>query len=741
MHMKPFKIVSLLVLLSVIAFGTSPNVAAQPTTQVLEPTDIGEWQTGSFPPTGFQYARHDGAFVPGPALEPWANKIYFPGGRTSPGTESPNIWMFDPVTGAYTDTGADVIEDVSNYNANLVMDDGTGRGPAIYVIGGTDKDHGGISIGTVQRYYPQINHCEALPPVDDWNGMVGGSRVAAMGTAVVEDVIYVYGGWETNVAPFFSSETWAFDPTQPSGSRWTNLGTPLSTPRSYIMSAVQDGKVYAIGGVGSYVGGELDPVDTFEVLDTANLAVGWTLLAPMPAPGGEGRAFGFDSDTLNLNSPYQGKLYVVAPNDWPDVSGEVLEYDIATNTWRDDLPELPTPRADMAGSFVPLCTSDPYDGLPGLWTFGGRINESCDPPMGPTEYAPMVCDSVCTGLTDIAIGGPEQLLVGETGDYSATILPVDASAPVSLLWDNGETSPETSYTWDMPGSYTVVITGTNCDDTSVVTGTLVVDVSCAALTGAEIDGPTNLLVGETGSYSVMFTPITATLPIDILWSNGITETQADYAWDEPGSYTVSVTASNCDGASVVSDTLLVDVYAGLTGAEIAGPASLLVGETGSYSVTLTPLTATLPIDILWSNGVTETQADYSWEVPGSYSVSVMASNLGGSFVVTDSLMVDVLCTGLTGAEIAGPASLLVGETGLYSVTLTPLTATLPIDILWSNGITETQAAFSWDEPGSYSVSVMAMNCDGTVVTATLEVEVTRPPYLVWLPLLARTGMP
>jgi hypothetical protein len=161
--------------------------------------------------------------------------------------------MFDPLTLTYTDTGADVIEDVSNYNANLVLDDGTGRGPAVYVVGGTNKDGGGVSIGMVQRYYPQTNQAESLPTADNWNGMVGGSRVAAMGTAVVDDVIYVYGGWETNAAPYFSAQTWKFDPKLPSGSRWENLtSAPLHTARSYIQSAVQGGKIYAIGGVGSY---------------------------------------------------------------------------------------------------------------------------------------------------------------------------------------------------------------------------------------------------------------------------------------------------------------------------------------------------------------------------------------------------------------------------------------------------------------------------------------------------------
>ena len=561
--MKLAKIFSLLILLSLLVFITS-SIAIVPASMAAQPSAQSEWQTGPFPPVGFQYARHDGAFVPGPALETWANKVYFLGGRTSPPTEAPHVWMFDPVINTFTDTGADVIEDVSNYNANLILDDGTGRGPAVYIIGGTDKDHGGASIGMVQRYYPQANQAEALSTDDNWNGMVGGSRLAAMGTAVVNDVIYVYGGWETNAAPYFSAETWAFDPRQPIGYRWTNLGILLHTPRSYIMSAVQNGKVYAIGGVGSYVGGELDPVDTFEVLDTANLAAGWTLLAPMPTPGGEGRGFGFDSDTLNINSQLQGKLYVVASNDWAFVSSEVLEYDIATNTWRDDLPELPTARADLAGTYVPLCSSDPNDGLPGLWTFGGRVNESCDPPLGPTEYYPLLCDGECIGLAGVEIGGPTQLAVGETGAYSATIEPADASAPASVLWSTGDTTPEITSTWDSPGFYTMEITATNCESSAVVTDTLVVEVyqPCIEVTGAEITGPVSLPVGETGWYTVTWTPPEATLPISFQWSNNMTGTQASYSWDFVGLQTIWVGAGNCNRVPVMA-ILDVEVILGI----------------------------------------------------------------------------------------------------------------------------------------------------------------------------------
>jgi PKD repeat protein len=167
---------------------------------------------------------------------------------------------------------------------------------------------------------------------------------------------------------------------------------------------------------------------------------------------------------------------------------------------------------------------------------------------------------VCTGLTGVAITGTVQLQVGETGVFSASIEPAETSAPVSLLWSNGKTTPVITNTWDLPGLYTVVITATNCDGSAVVTDTLVVDVyePCTALTGAQIDGPASLLVGETGLYTVTLTPPDATLPFDILWSNGITDTQsASYSWNEPGTYTVTLMASNCGG--VVSTTLTVDV--------------------------------------------------------------------------------------------------------------------------------------------------------------------------------------
>jgi hypothetical protein len=345
------------------------------------------WQVHSTPP--FQYNRFDGVFVPGPSGAAWANKVYFMGGRTDSATESPDIWSFDPLTGAYTDTGHNMLEDVSNYTANLIMDDGTGRGPAIYVIGGYDRDVAVGPIGMVQRYYPQTGVIENLP-TDPYADYVSGNLVTPGGTAVVNDVIYVFGGYTNVAAPYFSDKTWQFDPKRPGHTRWLPVvGVTLNPARGYIQTAVVGTKIYAMGGDSQYVAGDLVPTDVVQVLDTANLAAGWTTLAPMPVASGEGQGFGFDT-TSGVGPAWENKVYVVGGGDWPSQIAEVMEYDVATNTWNQAFPDLNQARRDHAGVFIPLCTPDPNDGLPGMWVFGGRIT-SDSPPFGDAEFQPLTC--------------------------------------------------------------------------------------------------------------------------------------------------------------------------------------------------------------------------------------------------------------------------------------------------------------------------------------------------------------
>ena len=338
---------------------------------------IGTWVAGPADPTDFN--RYDCTwFDDGSGVSSYNQKVYCMGGRTGSGSESGVIWRFDPATESFVSTGDVLYESVSNYTANVVKDS---NGWAIYVIAGFDVDNTGGVVDYVQRYEPADGSVQLID-TDPMPFEVAGEIAAPGACAGVNNKIYCFGGWESVIAPFFGVETWEFDPNRPAGARWDRIETAdLSVGRGYIQTAVQGDIIYAIGGLSEYTGGDLVPSDVMEALDLHDLASGWTVLDPLPVATAEGRGFGFEADTLlGGTQSWAGKLYVVGGGDWPSESTEVLEYDILKGSWSQEFPELLTPRRDHAGVYVPLCTTDPNDGLPGMWVFGGRQGTD-EPPL------------------------------------------------------------------------------------------------------------------------------------------------------------------------------------------------------------------------------------------------------------------------------------------------------------------------------------------------------------------------
>lgn len=358
----------------------------QPVLQDFDLLRIAEWTSGPNDPSLIN--RSDCAwFDDGSGLTDYNRKAYCLGGRTSSTTESPNIWVFDPISGLFADTGDDMIEDVSNYTANVLQDE---DGWGIYVVGGFSKDTGSY-IDYVQRYDPASGQVSLISS-DPWPLKVGSISANPGGCAVVQNKIYCFGAFETDMAPYFSDQTWEYDPFRPAGSRWQQITTAnLSVPRGYINVAVQGNIIYAMGGTYQYSGGDLIPTNVVEALDVNDQASGWQVLTSMSVATAEGRGFGFSSDTLyELQADWQGKIYVIGGGDWPDYTAEAMEYDIASDTWSQAFPDLVQARKNHAGTYIPLCTPDPYDGLPGMWVIGGYMG-SCEPPFAQPEYYPFTC--------------------------------------------------------------------------------------------------------------------------------------------------------------------------------------------------------------------------------------------------------------------------------------------------------------------------------------------------------------
>jgi hypothetical protein len=323
----------------------------------------------------------------------------------------------------------------------------------------------------------------------------------------------------------------------------------------------------------------------------------------------------------------------------------------------------------------------------------------------------------CVAVTNVAIAGPDFLLAGNTGLYTATFTPYTASVPVALTWDNGTVGATTAYSWTEPGLYTITLTATN--PCGVITQTFTITV-CQEVEAVTITGETFLLTRQTGVYTASYAPPDANPPVNLAWSNGAVSATTAYSWSFPGLYTVSVTATNLCGQ--VSGTLAVTICQPVEDVTVAGPRVLLPGETGAYTAAALPLTTTLPVSFTWSNGAISATTRYTWTVPGQYAIAVTATSACGQVSRTVDI---VVCTAVTEVVVSGPTSRRTGSPGFYTATYAPLTATQPVTISWNNGTVGPEAAYTWAEPGVFSVVATATNACAAVST-TWPVDVCQP---------------
>jgi len=361
MARKRFAVAVIVVMtLAVSSWGAGPT----------KPDWAGAWQSGTVAP--YSWARHDGAFYAPTGL------VYFLGGRLSDGTTDGSIWTFNPATSAYTDTLVDMPIPISNYTVN-VLTDATGTG--FYVFCG--RNGAGTQNFVTQVYYPATGTTTQLAgdnyPGDATHTCSGGLNV------VFNNKAYVAGGYDgINFNPW----TYVFDPMAAAGSRWTRLtGADLATPRAYIMGAVVDGLIYAIGGANSDGAGGLANLAIVERLDPAAGTPSWNdaAVADLPAVCSSSRAWGFDASSTYQDpvdhTPLASKI-ISGCGVWSTPVNNVYAYTVATNTWA-AFPSLITTRRDLAAELVPLASA------PALWVWGGYDGSGANVTTNACERYPL----------------------------------------------------------------------------------------------------------------------------------------------------------------------------------------------------------------------------------------------------------------------------------------------------------------------------------------------------------------
>jgi len=314
------------------------------------------------------------------------------------------------------------------------------------------------------------------------------------------------------------------------------------------------------------------------------------------------------------------------------------------------------------------------------------------------------------------------------------------------LWNFGDgttsTAPNPSHQYTVPGIYTVTLTASNSCGNNSVTKTNHITVNCAQ---APVVAFTATPTSGNAPLTVNFSDQSANFPSAWSWNFGDGNTSTvrnpSHQYTTPGSYTVTLTASNNCGNNSLTKANYITVNCAQTPvvAFTATPTSGAVPLTVSF----TDQSTNFPTAWLWNFGDGNTSTlrnlSYQYTAPGIYSVTLTATNSCGNNTLTKTNYITVNCAQAPVAAFAGtPTSGAVPLT----VTFTDQSTNFPTVWSWNFGDGNTSTlrnpSYQYTAPGIYSVTLTATNsCGNNSLTKTNYITVN----CAQAPVAAFTGAP
>lgn len=375
---------------------------------------------------------------------------------------------------------------------------------------------------------------------------------------------------------------------------------------------------------------------------------------------------------------------------------------------------------------------------------------------GPLTAVFFTVEGECLPVSNAAFTWtPITPTVGQAVAFSGS---AQGDAPISFAWDFGDgttgSGPNPTHAYDTPGTFTVVMTATNCggDGVESVSHPITVVQPCAPVHDPAFTwSPITPTVGESVSFSGS---AQGDGPIDYEWDfgdgasgSGVTPT---HAYAAAGNYTVVMTASNCATATAqlshvltvaapaiaVSTVPTMTVYPG-----DAGLGTLAITNSGNYTLNWT-LSEVAPVD--WLD---ETPTDGAVPPGGHVLVTLLYSapvtpttygavlRIASNDPLSPTVDVDVVlvvqpppCDPVHDAAFTwNPVVPYVGETVTFTGTAggdAPITYTWKLDAgSWKEGRIVT---YTYDLTGTYNVLMTATNCHTHTAVVEHPVQVIAP---------------
>ena len=309
-------------------------------------------------------------------------------------------------------------------------------------------------------------------------------------------------------------------------------------------------------------------------------------------------------------------------------------------------------------------------------------------------------------------------------------LDTSTNSPSSWVWSFGDggTSggPNPVHTYASQGAYTVTLTVTNSAGSNTTSLTNYITVSQVTVAPTAIFKAT-----VTSGYeplTVQFVDASLNSPNTWVWSfgDGGTSTLQNptHTYTTPGTYSVTLTATNSAGSNTVSQTGYITVNAAVPFASFA---SNVTSGINPLSVQFTDTSNNTPTAWYWTfgDGYTSTlQNPVHTFSSGSYAVSLGVTNTAGSNTSTMPAYINV-------SNAASPpvssfiADIRSGSAPL-TVQFTDTSGNSPNGWQWSFGdgsqSTDQNPTHTYVQSGTYSVSLTAVNSGGHNTT-------TAPGYI------------
>ena len=421
--------------------------------------------------------------------------------------------------------------------------------------------------------------------------------------------------------------------------------------------------------------------------------------------------------------------------DFTVIAPDLLRVPTADFSFRSDTIEV-----GESLQFVDQSTGNP-DLL--LWSFGDGstdtgsvVSHSFDVPgqfavslTASNEAGPNTTSATITVVE--AVSPPEAVIAAfptivEVGQ-TVTLTSQSTNSPTTVSWEFGDGQAGLGTTvrhrWATPGEFRIRLTVSNSAGSDTVFSDLTVlpavDPPIARFGQSDLE----VIVGE----EIRFNDLSLNNPDELTWEFGDNTTDqganVSKSWSSPGTFTVTLTATNDAGSDSTAKTVTVlPLPPTPPNADFTIPTAVIpVNEPLSFTDTSTGD----PTEWLWNFGDGGSSSIVQnpvrpFRAPGTYTVMLTASNAGGSSTLTRTVTV-----------VDPPVASFTFADDELEVSFNDTSTNNPTEWEWTFGDGSSSPAQNpvktYALPGTYTVTLTTTNEGGTSAAFVQTVTVARAP--------------